>query len=189
MPRLEVYDLDDTLIKSKGIIKLNRGGNEVVYPTETFPNYTSEPGDLLDFTDLNDLSGVRLMLEYWDKMVKGSRSDDVDVLILTSRPPGAASAIGKLLAKFGIEGVSIEALGSGKPTCKVNKIKSMVESNGYDSVFFVDDNPLNTESVSEWAKEAEVSVEVSETQECETSYVVGNFESNDGGVWTLEIPR
>ena len=67
--------------------------------------------------------------------------------------------------------------------------KDMVESKEYDSVFFVDDNPLNTESVSEWAKDAELLVEVSETQECETTYVVGSFNSDDGGAWTLEIPR
>ena len=145
--KLKVYDFDDTLAVSSGIIKLHRNGEERVYLSHEFVGYSPLSGDLLCFSDLNHLTSVRLVLPNWKELVRDSQCEDTDVLIVTSRPPGAASAIGKLLGHFGLSVDEIHAVGSGKPADKVSVIDRAMSRKDYTYARFIDDNPKMVEAV------------------------------------------
>jgi hypothetical protein len=137
MKILRMYDFDDTLAVSKGVIRLFRDGEETVFLSHEYTKYRPVAGDELCFSDLNHLREVRLIRDRWSQFTHEAGQTDHEVRIITSRPPGAASAIRKLLGLMGVQGVGVMAIGSMD---KVGAVSSIVNSGRYKSAYFVDDN-------------------------------------------------
>lgn len=200
--KLKVYDFDDTLAVSKGVIRLHReSGWKKVYNSEEFVSYTPLSGDLLCFSDLNHLTQVRLILNNWEEMVSDLSDHQTDVMIVTSRPPGAASAITKLLEYHGLlfphvlsSPVSrVHALGSGNPKDKVLTIDRALQIRKYEYVRFVDDNPKMVEAVKsyfgdklecEWDADHHSHDNITEQN---LSPVLGDFLSDNYEVWQQKV--
>lgn len=185
MDTLRVYDFDDTLAVSQGVIRLVRGGKERVYKSHEFVSYEPLVGDELCFSDLNNLSRVRIIKSNWEKLLSESVCPLTNVAIVTSRPPGAASAIGKLLKSFGVGNVDIRAIGSGKPKDKVEAIRSMVIPGRYRFLHFVDDNPTMVKAVEDYFSEVKpigwtTTIQPHLPEEGDhLSHIIGDFLSDD----------
>jgi len=191
--KLKVYDFDDTLAVSSGIIKLHRGGEERVYLSHEFVGYSPESGDTLCFSDLNHLTKVRLVLSNWREISEDHSCPNTDVLIVTSRPPGASSAIEKLLSKFGMSVEGVHAVGSGNPMDKVSVIDRAMSRRNYKYAKFIDDNPKMVKAVEsffhgcgvcDWSA---VHHPHDLLTECNLSEELGDFKSDAYGMWRQTV--
>ena len=147
---LSVFDFDDTIAVSHGHIEVVKpDGTSRRFTSEEYVHYPPMSGDVLHFSNLNDLHNPRLVLSVWEDFVSDVHNPDVDVVILTSRPRGASSAIKKLLFHMGIPSQCVEvlAIASGKPQDKANRIEEKILTGLYTYIRFVDDNHKNVAAV------------------------------------------
>ena len=191
--RLKVYDFDDTLAVSSGFIKLHRGGEERRYFSHEFVGYSPAPGDLFCFTDLNTLTRVRLILPNWEELVEDSKCGRTDVMIVTSRPPGASSAIRRMFGSLGVSVRGVHAVGSGNPADKVSVIRDTLSRGPYSYVKFIDDNPKMVRAVESYLSECGVKewdtvhYPHEHLKDTNLSGELGDFESDSYQVWTQTV--
>ena len=142
--KMSVFDFDDTLVSSSSTINVEHGNGEfTVLDSGLFAYYKEEGGDKIDFTDFNHVTKPRIIKKNMDKLKQAIKNGD-KVVILTARPKGSASAVGKFLDSLGVKVHGIVALESGNPMKKAD----WIEQNAGDSdVEFTDDSVKNVEAV------------------------------------------
>lgn len=151
--KLRVYDFDETLAVASGSISITHAdGEKTTINSATFAYFKPSEGDKLDFGSFNDVNNPRKIKKNWEAFVRDSEDPDVDVVILTARPKGSASAVSKFLKSEGVEGVNVVALQSSDPYDKARWIDKAIEDRGYRDVRFVDDSTKNAAAVAEHGK-------------------------------------
>jgi uncharacterized cupin superfamily protein len=151
--KLRVYDFDETLAVASGSITITHAdGEKTTINSATFAYFKPSEGDKLDFGAFNDVNNPRKIKKNWEAFVRDTEDPDVDVVILTARPKGSASAVSKFLKSEGIKGVNVVALQSSDPYDKARWIDKAIEDRGYRDVRFVDDSTKNANAVAEHGK-------------------------------------
>ena len=152
--KLQVFDCDETLIVSKGSVKVEKANGEIVnMDSATFAHFKPVPGDKLDFGAFNHVRNPRKIKATFEKFKK-SIEDGNKVVILTARAKGAESAIKKFLKSEGVDldKVDVVGLASSNPYDKARWIDKAIEDGGYDDVEFYDDSHANANAVAEHGK-------------------------------------
>jgi hypothetical protein len=105
--------------------------------------YTEKPGDVYDFKDFEQVKEPQ-EIQKITKILRGivSKSKEV-VYILTAR--AAYQPIKKYLSDIGINSkkIYVVALASNNPKDKADWIENMIDKEGYDDIYFVDDSEKN----------------------------------------------
>lgn len=149
--RLRVFDMDDTLVSSDGVITVTKAnGESVKMNSGTFAHYKPSHGDKLDFGGFNHITNPHIIKKNFERLKKAASSTSADAVILTARSKGSESAITKFLKREGIKNVKVVALASSDPNDKARWIDKAVQENGYKDVEFHDDSKANTKAVHDW---------------------------------------
>jgi hypothetical protein len=148
--KLRVFDFDETLAVSRGFVSVVKAsGEKISMDSATFAYFRPEDGDELDFSAFNDVINPRKIKKNWEVFQEAINDPDMDVLILTARPKGSASAVKKYLKSEGVEGIDVVALASSDPYDKARHIDKLIEDHGYTDVAFFDDSSRNAGAVRE----------------------------------------
>jgi len=145
---VNVFDFDDTLVKTKSHIYVTNkknGTSDKLTPGQ-YAVYSARPGDEFDFSDFEQViepEPIHHMLMRLKYAVK--KLGEENVFILTAR--GQSAPIRRFLEAEGVGGIRIVALGSGDPQAKAEVIRREVESRGVKVVKFYDDSPKNVAAV------------------------------------------
>lgn len=153
-PRLMVFDCDETLLVSKGDIKVRKASGETItMDSATFAHFKPVKGDTLDFGAFNHITQPRKITKHFQRFKKAVERGD-DVAILTARAKGAESAIKKFLKHEGIPVDKVEVVGlqSSDPYDKARWISDKTNKGDYQHVEFYDDSHKNAEAVAEYGR-------------------------------------
>ena len=145
-----VFDLDDTLIKSEGLVYAYEDGKFTKTLTaQEYSTYIKKPNENLDFSDFRDGDLIINAPKYkgWP-MLKKLYLDDIDIYILTARSPILQPYIHTLLLNNQIN-ISIDniiTIGDDKgdidiAATKRKILKAMTKE--YDEILFFDDDSRN----------------------------------------------
>ena len=104
---LFVFDFDDTLAHTDSMVRLERDKEITDLDSGAFADYSFQPGDQLDFTDFNRVSG-KLIANTLAILNNAQRSGQ-DIVIITARPPGAVPGIQQFFADNNMESPSVYA--------------------------------------------------------------------------------
>lgn len=147
---LRVFDFDETLAVSRGVVQVTKAdGEKVSLDMVTFAHYKPSPGDTLDFGEANHITHPRLIKKNWEAFKKDVADKGNVVVILTARPKGAVDPIKEFLAAKGIKNVDVVALQSSDPYDKARWFDRQIEEHGYEDVEFTDDSVRNANAVRE----------------------------------------
>lgn len=144
--KLRIFDLDDTLIRTKSsvYVKSEDGKVRKLTPGE-YALYEPKAGDKFDFSEFNkiiqpqEIKGITNLLR---KIV--SKEGERKVVILTAR--GSYQPIKDYLKDIGFDGIYVVALGDGDPQKKADWIEEKIKT-GYNDIFFIDDSHKNVAAV------------------------------------------
>lgn len=147
--RLVVFDFDDTLVSSKGVVSVVKSnGEKIEMDSATFAHYKPSAGDKLDFGAFNNVTNPRKIKKNFDHLQEAVAAGD-KVVILTARAKGSESSVTKFMASQGVKGVDVVGLASSDPYDKARWIDKAIEDGGYDDVEFFDDSVANANAVRE----------------------------------------
>jgi HAD superfamily hydrolase (TIGR01509 family) len=141
---LRIFDFDDTIVKTNSYIYVthNNGMKSKLTPGQ-YAVYTEKPGDVYDFKDFEQVKEPQ-EIQKITKILRGivQKSKEV-VYILTAR--AAYQPIKKYLNDIGISSkkIYVVALASNNPKDKADWIENMIDKEGYDDIYFVDDSEKN----------------------------------------------
>jgi HAD superfamily hydrolase (TIGR01509 family) len=141
---LRIFDFDDTLVKTNSYIYVthNNGMKSKLTPGQ-YAVYTEKPGDVYDFKDFEQVKEPQ-EIQKITKILRGivQKSKEV-VYILTAR--ASYQPIKKYLSDIGINSkkIYVVALASNNPKDKADWIENMIDKEGYDDIYFVDDSEKN----------------------------------------------
>ena len=141
---LRIFDFDDTIVKTNSYIYVthNNGMKSKLTPGQ-YAVYTEKPGDVYDFKDFEQVKEPQ-EIQKITKILRGivQKSKEV-VYILTAR--AAYQPIKKYLNDIGINSkkIYVVALASNNPKDKADWIENMIDKEGYDDIYFVDDSEKN----------------------------------------------
>ena len=161
----EVFDFDDTLVKSKtNVIVIDNNTGKVIAklsPAE-YNNYKHEPHHTLDMSDyINpDLLATAKKLPLWKKLEKidkeiSAGSSQKTLFILTGRSYHIKEPIYRFLKSQGIENLPLEnviTVGEDKGVSNTAKRKQKVLSfltEDFDDIYFYDDGEDNVDFANE----------------------------------------
>jgi hypothetical protein len=147
--KLRVFDFDDTLVSSSSSVSVHKGEETLKMDSATFAHFKPVAGDQLDFTDFNNVTKPRIIQKNFEEFKAHASDPDTDLVVLTARPKGSASAVSKFLEAQGVKGVQVVALASSDPHDKGRWIDAAIDSKGYQDVEFVDDSQANVDAVAE----------------------------------------
>jgi len=147
---LYVFDFDDTLVKDKASIYLERsdGFKQVITPSE-FHNIELKEGESVDVTEFDDVTDPTVHKDIMNLLIKHQRQ----AVILTAR--AEADPVKRYLATLGID-VAVHAVGVKDPTHEaihVNAqrkrkwIENAIKERNLDYIEFWDDNEWNIKEV------------------------------------------
>lgn len=150
---LSVFDFDHTLAKvdSFVLIKKDNKITKRLDPAE-FAGYELKQGEEFDFKEFNTLlknpkiieRNFKVLVKQLEKSRKNTRGSR-KVTILTAR--GLVLPIRKFFNGIGLNPYVV-ALGSGNPQHKADWIEEQIsKTNGYDTLYFMDDSKKNIEAV------------------------------------------
>ena len=167
---LNVYDFDDTLVKTEGVIHVinnDTGDRRELHPHEFHECHleSHEKFDLSDFGKLVDPVG----LPHLDQMLEDyARLGPHGVSICTARPD--ANPVIDLMGTLGLPDIEIVAIGDADPRGDVGRInssrkksylKNKILQRGLKILRFFDDNVENIEAARELVAEFPgVSIEI-----------------------------
>jgi len=141
---LRIFDFDDTLVKTNSYIYVthNNGMKSKLTPGQ-YAVHTEKPGDVYDFKDFEQVKEPQ-EIQKITKILRSivSKSKEV-VYILTAR--ASYQPIKKYLSDIGINSnkIYVVALASNNPKDKADWIENMIDKEGYDDIYFVDDSEKN----------------------------------------------
>jgi hypothetical protein len=153
---VNVFDFDDTLVKTKSHIYLTtvQGESIVLTPTE-YAVYDSQPGDKFDYSDFEHVKSPSPIMHMLLKLRYAIRNlGSQNVFILTAR--GAADPIRMFLEEMGVSGVDIVALGTSDPQAKADVIRDEILTRGIKLVKFYDDSFKNIAAVKDLRNDPEL---------------------------------
>jgi FMN phosphatase YigB (HAD superfamily) len=146
-----IFDLDDTLIKSEGVVYVYRNKKYVGTLTpQEYSTYIKKPNEILDFSDFRDGSLIVNAPKYkgWEILERIYLEDNVEIYILTARSPLLKPYIHQLLMnnEINIDLDHIITIGDDKgdidiATTKRQILKTMAKE--YDQILFFDDDMRN----------------------------------------------
>jgi len=141
---LRIFDFDDTLVKTNSYIYVTHtNGMKSKLTPGQYAVYTEKPGDVYDFKDFEQVKEPQ-EIQKITKILRGivSKSKEV-VYILTAR--ASYQPIKKYLSDIGINSqkIYVVALASNNPKDKADWIENMIDKEGYDDIYFVDDSEKN----------------------------------------------
>lgn len=144
---VNVFDFDDTLVKTKSHIYLTTArGEQVALTPGEYAVYEPKPGDTFDYSDFERVSDPSPITHMLLKLRYAIRTLGIqNVFILTAR--GAAEPIRMFLEEMGISGIDVVALGNSDPYAKAEIIKDEILSRGVKLVKFYDDSYKNIAAV------------------------------------------
>jgi HAD superfamily hydrolase (TIGR01509 family) len=141
---LRIFDFDDTIVKTNSYIYVTHtNGMKSKLTPGQYAVYTEKPGDVYDFKDFEQVKEPQ-EIQKITKILRGivQKSKEV-VYILTAR--AAYQPIKKYLNDIGISSkkIYVVALASNNPKDKADWIENMIDNEGYDDIYFVDDSEKN----------------------------------------------
>lgn len=141
---LRIFDFDDTIVKTNSYIYVtHQNGMKSKLTPGQYAVYTEKPGDVYDFKDFEQVKEPQ-EIQKITKILRGivQKSKEV-VYILTAR--AAYQPIKKYLSDIGINSkkIYVVALASNNPKDKADWIENMIDNEGYDDIYFVDDSEKN----------------------------------------------
>ncbi len=146
MNKAFVFDFDDTLVKTDCRIgvKSNRVWKFGLTPQQ-FNNYTLNEGEEFDFSDFNYVINP-VALETL-QLAKTVNDEQHAVYILTARSNTAKNPIIEFLKDNGINAKEVFCVGeNGADIAKEKRTVLLTFIEGYDKIFFYDDNVHNVEA-------------------------------------------
>lgn len=150
--RMRIFDFDDTLVSSKGIVSVVKAdGEKLEMDSATFAHYRPNTGDKLDFGMFNHVLQPRIIRKNFDELKSAVERGD-RVTILTARAKGSQSSVQKFLESQGVKGVEVVGLASSDPYSKARWVDKAIEEGGYDDVAFYDDSKANADAVREYGE-------------------------------------
>ena len=157
---INVFDFDDTLVRTKSFIYLTTQEGKLISLTPgEYAVYEARPGDSFDFSDFHDvknptpISHMLLKLQYSIRNLGPN-----NVFILTAR--GHAEPIKRFLSDMGIDDIDVVALGSSDPMDKANVIKDEILNRRVKLVKFFDDSAKNVSAVKALKRDPQVPQDV-----------------------------
>jgi hypothetical protein len=144
--KLHVYDFDDTLVKTKADVIVNRpDGTSYVLDSHAFATHKLAPGESYNFTNFDKIiKGSEPLIQNIKQIQQSLRNPNVKTTILTARRV-AFPIMKHLRDKYGIDTYVI-AVGSSDPEVKADWIENQVKK-GYTDVKFMDDSVKNLNAV------------------------------------------
>ena len=144
---VDIFDFDDTLVKTKSHIYLTtRDGEFVSLTPGEYAVYEPQPGDTFDFSDFEQVKSPTPISHMLLKLHYAIRNlGPANVFILTAR--GHAEPIRIFLEEMGVSGIDIIALGDSNPRAKAAIIRDEILSRGVKLVKFFDDSSKNVAAV------------------------------------------
>ena len=154
---LRIFDFDDTLVKTNSYIYVTHtNGMKSKLTPGQYAVYTEKPGDVYDFKDFEQVKEPQ-EIQKITKILRGivSKSKEV-VYILTAR--ASYQPIKKYLSDIGINSkkIYVVALASNNPKDKADWIENMIDNEGYDDIYFVDDSEKNVSAAKQMLKTKDV---------------------------------
>lgn len=151
---LRIYDCDDTLISSESRITVHKGDETLELDSATFAHFKPSEGDTLDFSDFNHITRPRIIKKNFEAFRADAQDPDTEVVILTARPKGSATAIEAFIEAQGVKISMVIALASSDPDDKGRWVVGHMKEHGYDDVRFIDDSRANVNAVVGFVKKA-----------------------------------
>ena len=150
---LRIFDFDDTIVKTNSYIYVtHQNGMKSKLTPGQYAVYTEKPGDVYDFKDFEQVKEPH-EIQKITKILRGivSKSKEV-VYILTAR--ASYKPIKKYLSDIGINSkkIYVVALASNNPKDKADWIENMIDKEGYDDIYFVDDSEKNVSAAKQMLK-------------------------------------
>ena len=150
---LRIFDFDDTLVKTNSYIYVtHKNGMKSKLTPGQYAVYTEKPDDVYDFKDFEQVKEPE-EIQKITKILRGivSKSKEV-VYILTAR--ASYQPIKKYLSDIGINSkkIYVVALASNNPKDKADWIENMIDNEGYDDIYFVDDSEKNVSAAKQMLK-------------------------------------
>ena len=148
--RLLVFDLDDTLIRSKANVVVKRGPKNIYLTPEQYNFYKQEPGDVVDYSQFrsDDILDSADLTKYW-RTLEREYKKGTHICILTAR--GDQDMVWRFFKRKGIEiknelCIAVEDPKYGYTGSIANKKKEAIErlvNLGYRTMVFFDDSQEN----------------------------------------------
>jgi hypothetical protein len=148
--KLRVFDFDDTLFQTSGkVIVKHENGDVDQLTAAQYAVYVEKPGDSFDFSQFVSVMNpvvIRPIAKRFYKIIKAEVQDRLTV-ILTARGKESVPHIKDILNKYFRVDVPVVATSSSDPQAKADWIRSKIENDGYNDIFFVDDSHKNVKAV------------------------------------------
>jgi hypothetical protein len=143
---LHVYDFDDTLVKTKADVIVNRpDGSSYTLDSHTFATHKLAPGESYNFSNFDKIiKGSEPLIQNIKQIQKSLANPNIKTTILTARRV-AFPIMKHLRDKYGIDTYVI-AVGSSDPEVKADWIENQVKK-GYTDIKFMDDSVKNLNAV------------------------------------------
>ena len=154
MNKAFVFDFDDTLAKTdcKVLVRSVFDGSVSHYLTPSEYNTFDLPVDqCYDYSQFSDAQYIREgQSTFLMDLAKEVHDEDQDVYILTARGNAASEAINLFLMDYGIAAKQIHCVGDSDGSIAKEKSKILLAiMQGYDKVYFYDDDKTNVETAKE----------------------------------------
>ena len=149
---LRIFDLDDTLVKTSSKIRvIHSDGKESMLTPGEYAVYKEKPGDKFDFGEFNKLLKEPKLIKKNVELLKRMLSNpSKKVTILTARSLGFPIRH-FFKTQLGLDVYPV-ALGSNNPKDKADWIENMIDKEGYDDIYFVDDSEKNVSAAKQMLK-------------------------------------
>ena len=155
--KLRVFDFDDTLVKTTSFIYITNNGKKRKLTPGEYAVYKEKPEDVFDFSDFSkvqDPQEIKKITKVFRRVVQSSGGNGVH--ILTAR--AAFKPIRQYLKDIGINmsKIYVTALASNNPKDKADWIENMIDKEGYDDIYFVDDSEKNVSAAKQMLRNKNV---------------------------------
>tara|TARA_B100001123_G_scaffold74689_3_gene84181 strand:+ start:4169 stop:4738 length:570 start_codon:yes stop_codon:yes gene_type:complete len=174
--KLRVFDFDDTLVQTDGMIGVTRPGEEKTYMTPgEYAVYEPDGTEDFDFSQFGgELINPREIPHVTKifRRVLDAGMDGRKVVILTARASNAKPAIEGFISQMGYDPSSIEivTLGDSDPFAKSAWIDNQIQQ-GFKRVYFTDDSRKNVDAVAalkdKYAHDPEIKIRSQHVKETE----------------------
>jgi len=148
--KLRVFDFDDTLVFTNSFIYVKKpNGKELKLTPGEYAVYKEKPGEEYDFRDFYSVQNpqeFKKITKVLRRIIDKNKGDGV--YILTARPQAVEKHIHQYLKDIGINRkIPVIGLQSNDPRDKSKWVEKMIDTEGYDDVYFADDSKKNVDAM------------------------------------------